>query len=175
MSTLEAPMQKAYDCHRIYSTRTPSRTRARTYGHGHGHGNWHGHQHGIRNDNGDGHGNECGYDNGHWHGHENGHWHGHTWTQPRRTYTRPRVQIMVTARQRRRKVKKSGGSRFMIYMFRYRKLVVEAQAEDVKRRRIELRIFHYLIGSVRWRRSQHLGPMPLCISIIWNDEGYVLK
>ena len=39
--------------------------------------------------------------------------------------------------QRRRKVEKSGGSRFMIYMFQYRKIVVEAQAEDVKRRRIE--------------------------------------
>ena len=36
----------------------------------------------------------------------------------------------------------------MIYMFRYRKIVVEAQARDVKRQRIELRIVHYLIGSV---------------------------
>ena len=37
----------------------------------------------------------------------------------------------------------------MIYMFIYRKLVVEAQAEDVKRRKLELKIVHYLIGSVR--------------------------
>ena len=75
------------------------------HGHGHGNGNWHGHQHILRNDNGHGHGHEYGHDNrhGHWHGHEHGnahwhwhgHWHGYAWTQPRRTYPRPREQWHV--------------------------------------------------------------------------------
>ena len=47
-------------------------------------------------------------------------------------------------------------------------------AEDEKRRRIQLRIIHYLIGSVKWRKSQHLGHRPLCISIIWNVERYLM-
>ena len=38
-----------------------------------------------------------------------------------------------------------------------------------------LRIIHYLMGSVKWRKSQHLGYRPLCISIIWNVDRYVLK
>ena len=47
------------------------------------------------------------------------------------------MQPLSEPTQRRRKVGKSGGLRFMIYyMFRHRKLVVEAQTEEVKRQRI---------------------------------------